>query len=258
MFTCYGTHLGLAPGAHQHSETTEAKRCYGLLPVSAPSYPSAPAPITSMPVGAPFRFGSRTAPSGPLSQAQFNYIKDLKGDTAEALKMTYTEASIYITKLRGGKTVTSGSYTDPRLEMLKSLVEMVPDGYYAVQEFEGGHVEFIRVSLPKNGKYRGSRKFQTLHGSGLGAKLTLAATLWPSGSWSLYRTGFTEKIMLLVADYQGAALRYAEKLGKCARCNAELTDGRSRFYGIGPECEQHWPWFIPQVEETKGQFAGQR
>lgn len=249
MFTCYGNLLG-APGSHQHVATTEAKRCYGLLPAGVATIPSAPARLT---------FGSRYNPTGPLSRAQYDFIRDLKGDLNRALRMSYEQASNYISELKGATMSTPTSRpVDPRLELLKGLIEMVPDGYYATQEYEGGHVEFIRVSSPKSGQYRDSRKFQTLHGSGLGARLELAAVLWPSNKWSVYKTGIVDYLLLLCTDYQGAAFRYAEKIGKCCRCNAELTDGRSRWLGIGPECEKHWPWVIENVLERKGPFTGMR
>ena len=34
----------------------------------------------------------------------------------------------------------------------------------------------------------------------------------------------------------GSALRYAQELGRCSRCNRTLTDEASRARGLGPEC----------------------
>lgn len=249
MFTCHGSLTG-TPGQHQHQTVTEARVCFGLIRPTV----TVAAPV----VKTPPPFGSRAFPNGPLSKPQFDYIAALKGDCDKARWYSYNQASAYINELKGARTVTAGSWTDPKLEMLKGLIDMVPDGYFAVQEYDGGHVEFIRLSTPKGGKFKDSRKFQTLHGSGLSLKLNLAATLWPLGQWSVYKQGMSDKLILLCADYQGAAMRYAEKMKRCCRCNAELTDGRSRWYCIGPECEKHWPWVIENVVNAKGHFTGER
>lgn len=38
------------------------------------------------------------------------------------------------------------------------------------------------------------------------------------------------------AGPEGAALRFADEIGRCARCNRHLTDRQSRLDGIGPVC----------------------
>lgn len=37
---------------------------------------------------------------------------------------------------------------------------------------------------------------------------------------------------------EGAALRYADELQHCTRCNRHLTDATSRKFGLGPDCRQ--------------------
>jgi hypothetical protein len=140
----------------------------------------------------------------------------------------------------------------PEHAMIAGLLPMVPDGYYAVHEYEGGHVDFLRVSRPKKNKYKDGIKVQTVVGSYGGVRLISEpnAVLWPSGSLSVYKHGgdVERQLLLLVADHQGARRRYAKLIGHCCRCNAELTDDKSRHYGIGPECVKYWPEVIEQVD----------
>lgn len=262
MFTCLNPHKP----THQHALTSEARECWGLRgpatapsgPVVAPSTasaPPAPAPC-AVPATAPTAkvvFGSRHNPDGPLSEPQYKYISDLKGDLTYALTLSYTEASAYITTLKGGSMTSPApaekSARDRKLEMVAALMASVDSGYYAVREEEGAAVFFMRVSKPTKGKYIGSIKIQKVIGSGVGTRLEEAAVYWPSGQWSIYSNIIIEKLMLLVADTRSALLLYGKEIGRCCRCNAELTDSRSRHYSIGPECEKHWPHILYAVDE---------
>lgn len=236
-------------GLHQHDTVEDAKICYGILAATSKRFP----PVAP--------------PPDIATDRQVEYIKSLGGDGTLAMRLTKREASEYIERLRAtqkaGSTVHSSEpprrpVTDPRVEMLQGLIRLVPVGYYAVQEYDGGHVDFIRISSPKNGRFRNSLKIQTVHGSGAGKRLDNAAALWPSGQMSIFKREVIDALLLLCTDYQGAAMRYAEKIGNCCRCNAELTDGRSRYFGIGPECEKSAPWVIENVLERKGPFRGER
>lgn len=253
-FDCGNTRV---KGAHQHDTVFEAKACYGLVTAMSATVPAVVSPFGAVGIVEPPR----------ASAAQVRYIKDLGGDEELARSMSKREASSYIDRLRKTKASMSTRTPDPtppkqttdlRLEMVKGLIKMVPVGYYAVQEYDGGHVDFLRLSQPSRGRFSGSIKVQTIHGSGFGAKLELAVVLWSSDRFSVYKDTTIDPLLLLCADYEGAALRYAEKIGRCCRCNAELTDGRSRWYGIGPECEKHIPWMIDNVTERKGPFRGER
>lgn len=127
------------------------------------------------------------------------------------------------------------------------LLDKVPDGYYSVTD-EKDRVRFLRLSRPKTGRYRGRTKVQVVSGE----HLYLAWTHVPgASSASIYGCGFDieSTLLKLLVDWRTAALAYATEKRRCARCGTNLTDDRSRKYGIGPECEKHWPWFIPMVEE---------
>ena len=142
---------------------------------------------------------------------------------------------------------------DKRLDLLKGMIDLVPDGYYAVQLGENEeHLDFLRLKRPKLGtkSYGGALKVQTQHGP----RLELDAVLWPSGKWSVYKHSVIDMMLAVVTDHHGAAERYAHKLNHCMRCNTELTDDRSRYYGIGPECETKagWEWVLASMDERKG------
>lgn len=230
-FTCT---FGGTP--HQHHLAIEGRICYGLVP--------RPMPVASTPAIRPFEVHEPR-----ITLNQLNYIKRLGGDETYASTLTKKQASAYIDKLQSGDPVTQTSrpQEDPRLAMLKELMVSIPSGYYAVEADEDVSTKFLRVSRPKVGtkRYGGSIKIQTQHGP----RLEVAASIWPSGQFSVYDRRVVDMLMLLVVDYQGSALRYARKIGKCCRCNSPLTDERSRHYGIGPECETVFPWIIERVDE---------
>ena len=225
---------------HTHETVLESKICYGLIKPPIPAV--RPHEIHSAGFG--------------ITTRQLEYIKILNGDLAMAACFTLAQASKYIDNLkRGARSPVSTppwsppapvkKPTDPRLDLVKGLIEMIPDGYFATQLEEGAPVTFIRLSRPKRNKLAGATKFQTQHGPSLETE----AVLWPSANWSIYRPRIVDELMLLVADYRNAARRYSHLIGKCCRCNSPLTDERSRHYGIGPICDGIWEWVITMVDD---------
>lgn len=250
---------------HTHNSVAESRACYGL------GYPTALASVTSTGPG-PSALPARDWHNRPVSERQLWKIEQLGGkNCARAAKyLTRGSASALIDELlhpdrEAAPTVTTPATpapapvppptarpVDPRHAMISGLLAMIPDGYYAVHEYEGGHVTFLRISRPKKDKYRDAIKVQTVHGSYGAPRLSThpVAALWPSGTLSVYdRSGTVEDaLLLLVADAMGARRRYAKLIGHCCRCNATLTDDRSRHYGIGPECVKHMPEIVEQVD----------
>lgn len=202
------------------------------------------------------------------TDAQLKFIKDLGGDPVHAAKMPIPEASSYIDELKRRKHAVTVApepapapkvdMTDKRLEFVKVMLSSISPGYYAVQAEEGAEIFFLRISQPKNGKYKGAIKVQSLHGTASSKPRSEdALVLFPTGKYYFMAKYFSdhfrrerliEAIMLLVTDAWGAQRRYSEKIGRCCRCNAALTDERSRHYGIGPECEKYWPQIIELVD----------
>lgn len=142
--------------------------------------------------------------------------------------------------------MTLRSTVDPKVEMAKALFPKIPKGYYAVQSDGDQPLQFIRVSFPNFGVYKGWQKIQSQHGD----RLETGVIISPQGEAQVFRLATLDAGMLIVADPVRAAIRYAREIGNCCRCNATLTDERSRYYGIGPECEKSWPDVIERVDES--------
>lgn len=124
--------------------------------------------------------------------------------------------------------------TDPRLAFADSLLDLVNDGYYAVEEAEGEKINFLYISRPNKGNYKDTIKMSTQHGP----RWSPALVRYPGdGGWEVHDREAVNYLMLVIADPVGCLLRYG-CLGHCCKCNTELTDMRSRHYGIGPECEK--------------------
>lgn len=219
---------------HTHHSVTESKICWGILKAPTP-------PVAALP------------PVKMVTPAQLSYIENLGGNRHAARNLTRKAASELIDDLKKGTHMTAipqpapARTVDPKVAMIAGLIDAIPDGYFAVEEYDGGHVDFMRISRPKRNKYAGSIKIQTQHGD----RLEVRAAKWPSGTLSIYDQRVVRMLLLLVADYRTASMRYARKLGRCCRCNAELTDDRSRHYGIGPECEKVFPWVIEEVDANE-------
>lgn len=231
MFTCRNGSV------HQHENRTEARICWGLI-----TRPTPPPPVIRPVVE-------------PSTPAQRRYVGILGGDMAHAATLGKGDCSKYIDDLKTGKAVTT--VTTPaaaptrskKTSFVISLIDQVHSGYYAVQKEEGATVDFIRVSRPKHGNFKGSIKVQTIHGP----NMQDVWTYFPNSDKIWIRHGASPKIeddlLLIYADWQGCAMRYARIIGKCCRCNLRLTDDRSRHYGIGPDCEQVWPQIIDRVND---------
>lgn len=149
---------------------------------------------------------------------------------------------------------------DPYVYPLKApqaMVESIRDGRYAVDvgTMSGGEqrVIFVRISRPTRGKLAGALKIQTQHSD----YYKEALIKYPSGQWRLYTQRTTEldqALTMICVNPLDAAMLYAKELDACSRCGRELTDERSRYYSIGPECEKHWPDLITKINNTKGPF----
>lgn len=241
---------------HRHDTAEESRRCW---------FPPTSPPPATVPVAGPVRPYEHTEPS---TGAQHRYVEILSGDVGRARLMSKRECSQYIDRLKAGTepktTVTAPTpppaparkEPTPKQKMIAELLKGVPDGRFAVRMDESDPWKFVRISRPKDSSrshYRGATKVQTQHGPNLSeAKFVI----WPSGLISTYEYSIEDILLLVVADYRGAARAFARELGRCCRCNTELTDSRSRHYGIGPECETYWPWIIEMVDNEDAVKSG--
>ena len=223
---------------HQHEKVIDAKRCIGLAP-----WPSVPEPAPEPTLSFKDRPGS-------ASDKQRAYLRKLGATPAQIpSSLTMNEASALITEMlsRPAEPSAFEHKEDKRVEFIQGILPNVPDGYFAVRNQDGDPYRFYRISTPKTGKLKGARKIQSQHSD----YLKTIAVHWPSGAFSTYRALPIDHLMLIIADSERAAMNYARELGKCCRCNAALTDERSRHYGIGPECEKYWPQIIERVDQDE-------
>ena len=143
------------------------------------------------------------------------------------------------------------------LKTPRAMIEAMRDGYYAVSP-EGGndfdsHV-FIRVSRPKRGRNNGCLVIQTQHSDNLHPFLVI----YPSGRALLYqrKDRVDMSLLMIAADPYTPAIQYSKLHKVCCRCHKKLTDERSRWYGIGPECEGYWPEIINTINNSdRGPFG---
>lgn len=191
-----------------------------------------------------------------VTRRQLDYIKSLNGDVSKAMTLTIKEASNYIDQLKKAKRMSNPIESAPNRLATKVPLDMlanVPDGYYAAQLDSTQAFTFFRISRPKSGQFKGTLKIQTQHGPDY--KLAMVVWSFERQRVTVYNKAIEDELLLVCVDHNGCAIAYAEKIGRCMRCNTELTDERSRWYGIGPECEKHWPYIIDLVNDRKGEYV---
>lgn len=238
------THVTDFAQPHSHASVGEARLCEQ----------AARQPITAM-----------------ATDKQYKFIKDLcdrKGVGHQYVQRTKQEASAEIDRLLAmpdKPTEVKLPREDPNVkyqQQLQMIELMLPkDGRYAVRELTDGELKgkthFLRITRHKptaKNRWAGGITIQTKHGGSYTDKgnLELRLAKWPSGKWSVYSPWCIDVLLLILPDPTTAAMLYSQELGECARCGKDLTDERSRFYGIGPECEKHWPHHLDRVVEIKG------
>lgn len=224
-----------------------------LAPVDGPRTPAPVAPVTP-PRGivAPARPGFR-----PSTDAQRDYVRALGGDVVRAQEMSVAECSDYIDELKRRPTIPGTSPIAEPVErevattIVPEVIKMVKDGRYACRVTDESKFMFFKVSRPESGTYRGCVKIMTQHSE----EWKLAIVLWPSGKLSVYRHGLEEFILTIIANRRKAGDLYAQELGDCQICGKKLTDERSRYYGIGPDCETRHAAVVSQVDEEYGPWV---
>lgn len=127
----------------------------------------------------------------------------------------------------------------------------VPDGRYAVESATGNNdLDFFLVSTAgeDEGEWAGMRRVERVIGGNADAPVKgqarraaleaiVAATYTAPAREVTLEDGTTGIIPARDASgAEGAALRYADEIGRCIRCNRHLTDLTSRINGLGPVC----------------------
>lgn len=247
---------------HTHNTVQEVRACY-MGGNSSPVRPPAPsAPVAS----------SLSIP-GMASPKQVRFLSDLGIPERAARHLDKHHAHLLIDELlaeqRGTPvsaptppqptihTARQSEPEDPRVQMIKAILVSIPNGYFAVDQGteptwgDTGKYDFLRISRPKSGKYKDAIKIQSQHGD----RLENRAILWPSGHLSVFDRRVLDPLMTMMADHKTCLTTYGQVIGRCCRCHKQLTDDRSRHYGIGPECEQIFPWVIEEVDAANSMGA---
>jgi hypothetical protein len=127
-----------------------------------------------------------------------------------------------------------------------NMLQLLEDGRYAARLQDGAPWVFFRVSRPKRGNNSGSLKIQTQHGD----MLRTVMVVRPNGQVYItgYKATFEDQLMAVITDRISAAIAYGREIGQCCRCGKQLTSDWKK-YGIGPECDKHWPYVRQAVED---------
>lgn len=148
--------------------------------------------------------------------------------------------------------VTARVPAPPMDNQLRKMLLATKDGRYAVRPDDETAWTFIRLSRPKNGRSKGLLKIQYQASE---AYLPVANLSLTSDYVAVFDKRFLPSLMLVVCDPTTGAYNYGRALKRCSRCYKELTDDRSIYYAIGPECEKHWPEVIAMVNEKHGMYV---
>lgn len=273
--------------AHTHETAAEMRAAHGLSEptdheaVRAPYVAPTPAPVPT-PTPAPVApYAGARAPWEPVTRPQLDYGAKLGLDT-DAMTLLGKRGSSALIDVRLGKSTlyeamsklhgTGYARHDARPaapapvaapepppisrrselpEATIGLIGLVADGYYATRTSPTEPYLFYKVSTPKSGQYKGSRKFMTRHGD----DWKTAFVIWPSGRASSYKPGIDQHLLELIANQSKAKLQYARQIGSCCICGKTLTDERSRYYGIGPDCETRHSDIIGWVTDEYGPYV---
>ena len=181
------------------------------------------------------------------TRAQLDYVEHLGGDVTHAMTLTKAACSSYLDALEA-RAVTRAPAA--KMDIPFQMLDLIKEGNYATRASATEPYVFFRVTRPSAGKYKGAFKVQTRHSD----QLRLAYVHWPSGRDTVIRPNIKESLLVLIADQDAAARAFARELGCCCNCGRSLTDERSRWYGIGPECETFRPDVIEWVHLNEGVY----
>lgn len=118
------------------------------------------------------------------------------------------------------------------LERLQTLLAVIPTSKsvkFAVEV--DGVLKFYAIDLRKTKAGHAVRYVRQLLGA--------------PGSWNRKILSVTEQLTvarLIAQNWEAAAHAYADKHGRCARCDAHLSDERSRAAKAGWKCAKEWGW----------------
>ncbi|AXH68146.1 hypothetical protein SEA_TEATEALATTE_89 [Gordonia phage Teatealatte] len=140
------------------------------------------------------------------------------------------------------------------------MVSQITDGRYAITADDNTETIFLRKVTHKADAKNTRMAGATVLQHRIAEDWNSHTVYWPSGQVSQYSNSYKNTILpeawaQVFVDPQGAAHRFAEREHRCCSCGTNLTDARSRHYGIGPECEKARPDVIGWVNDNVGPFV---
>lgn len=225
----------------------------------------------------PIRIGADKYPNGKImSLAQQGYIKNLcdeKFARIEGNLVSMNQASSIISTLMGMETVPpsrrdlstekpwySGSSpaqpapADDQVEYLEyNVLNMIPDGRYAVTSDDGKQTVFMRLVTHKPTS-RGSerRRVQQKSSDKWLTRQTYSKSGHNFGINRIHGTVIADLLTQIMMDKAGCSDRYGDRYSECVRCGRELTDDKSRYYRLGSECISYRPDLVDYVDNKYG------
>lgn len=132
------------------------------------------------------------------------------------------------------------------------MVRNIRKGRYCV-ELGANMRKFFKVDPDWKGKkYKGATVISSQHSE----SFKVCLVLWPDGTHTILRNdGLDQCLLMIAADPYTCKIRYGQEMGTCCNCGKKLTDDRSRWYGIGPECEKDNIEIINEVNNSRGVFV---
>jgi hypothetical protein len=148
---------------------------------------------------------------------------------------------------------TGSTYGTWRFITPEVMVRGIRKGRYCV-ELGANMRKFFKVDPEWKGKkFKGATVISSQHSE----SFKVCLVLWPDGRHEVHRdTGDLDRcLMMIAADPYTSKIRYGQEMGVCCNCGKKLTDDRSRWYGIGPECEKDNIEIINEVNNSRGMFV---
>lgn len=159
----------------------------------------------------------------------------------------------------GSPTVSQIELWRGKLDQFSGMLNLIPQGYYALRrDDQEGQIDFLRITYPQKGQFVGCMKVQSQHAEALRLELVIRLTPAKYGAYStrtyIRDVRYCQVLFTLVPGVHEAARLYALEKRVCCICGTKLTDERSRYLGIGPECEKSHLDYVTDVELSEGDY----
>lgn len=204
-------------GEHEHATIEEVKACYGVT--SVPDKDPADIPPSREQVfggEVPFQTGPMIRPR------QLSYLNDLRVERG----MDPLPPDVHMFASVASATIAQLLLVKPQVKQAATVTYAnVPAGHYAIKapEDSGRDYDFYRVDKPETGQWAGRTFLKMVVGGKPDVKIK-------------DRNRIAEVLAAIAVSPDEAAYRYGQEIGRCDKCNLQLTDQTSRMFSRGPDC----------------------